>query len=58
MFLRLSLQTSLVVEWLRLCTTSEGGLSSIPCQCGEHWFDPWSEKIPHGVRELDPTCCN
>ena len=24
------------------------------CQCREHGFDPWSEKIPHVVEQLEP----
>ena len=22
------------------------------CQCGRHWFDPWSGKIPHALEQL------
>ena len=25
---------------------------NLPCQCREHWFDPWSGKIPCAVGQL------
>ena len=35
------------------------------CQCREHGFSPWSEKIPHATEQLSPwatttkpVCCN
>ena len=28
------------------------GSSESACQCREYWFDPWSEKILHAMRQL------
>ena len=48
------LRTSLVVQWLRTYLSM-----------GEHWFDLWSEKIPHAAAQLsllattiEPACRN
>ena len=38
---RLGLGISLMVQWLRLCTSTAGGTGSIPS---------WETKIPHAVR--------
>ena len=35
------IRTSLVVQWLRLCTSITGGMGSIPC---------WGTKIPHAAQ--------
>ena len=40
--------TSLVVQWLRLCTPNAGGLSSIPGQGSRS----------HLLQLKDPACCN
>ena len=36
--LRWNIETSLVVQWLRLCTSAAGSMGLIPC---------WRTKIPH-----------
>ena len=39
--------TSLVVQWLRLCTSTAGGMGSIPS---------WRAKIPHGKKNFPDFC--
>ena len=45
--LKYTIQTSLVVQWLR-----------IHCQCRGEGFNSWSGKIPHAIEQLSPCTAN
>ena len=47
-----------MVQWLRICLPGASLLAQTveesACLHREHWFNPWSGKIPHATGQLSP----